>query len=53
MDDITDALIAKGDSRDTEFEAERVGLEIMVRAGYPPQGGRAHRQARGLPRVQM
>lgn len=37
MDDMTDALIVKGYSRDTEFEADRVGLEIMVRAGYDPR----------------
>lgn len=37
MEDMTDALIVKGYSRDTEFEADRVGLEIMVRAGYDPR----------------
>ncbi len=37
MEDMTDALIVKGYSRDTEYEADRVGLEIMVRAGYDPR----------------
>ena len=37
MEDMTDALIVKGYSRDTEFEADRVGLEIMIRAGYDPR----------------
>ena len=37
MEDMTDALIVKGYSRDTEFEADRVGLEIMQRAGYDPR----------------
>jgi beta-barrel assembly-enhancing protease len=37
MADMTDALIVKGYSRDTELEADRVGLEIMVRAGYDPR----------------
>lgn len=37
MDDMTDALIVKGYSRDTEYEADRVGLDIMVRAGYDPR----------------
>ena len=36
MDDMTDALIVKGYSRDTEFEADAVGLEIMIEAGYDP-----------------
>jgi predicted Zn-dependent protease len=34
MDDMTDALIVKGYSRDTEFEADSVGLEVLVHAGY-------------------
>lgn len=37
MDDIIDSLLVKGYSRDTEFEADRVGLAIMNRAGYDPQ----------------
>lgn len=37
MEDMTDALIVKGYSRDTEYEADRVGLEIMTRAGYDPR----------------
>jgi predicted Zn-dependent protease len=36
MDDMTDALIVKGYSRDTELEADAVGLEIMVKSGYDP-----------------
>ena len=34
MKDMTDALIVKGYSRDTEFEADSVGLEILTHAGY-------------------
>ncbi len=37
MDDMTDALLVKGYSRDTEFEADKVGLEIMIKAGYDPK----------------
>lgn len=44
MDDMTDALIVKGYSRDTELEADRVGLEIMVRAGYDPRAFVAYLQ---------
>lgn len=36
MDDMTDSLLVKGYSRDTEFEADAVGLEIMIAAGYDP-----------------
>ena len=36
MDDMTDSLLVKGYSRDTEFEADSVGLEIMIHAGYDP-----------------
>lgn len=36
MDDMTDSLLVKGYSRDTEFEADAVGFEIMIRAGYDP-----------------
>jgi len=36
MADMTDALFVKGYSRDTEFEADSVGLEIMIKAGYAP-----------------
>ncbi len=36
MDDMIDGILVKGYSRDTEFEADRVGLEIMNRAGYDP-----------------
>ena len=36
MDDMTDSILVKGYSRDTEFEADSVGLEIMIKAGYDP-----------------
>ncbi len=36
MDDMMDSLLVKGYSRDTEFEADSVGLEIMIQAGYDP-----------------
>jgi predicted Zn-dependent protease len=36
MDDMIDSMVVKGYSRDTEFEADRVGLKIMVDAGYDP-----------------
>lgn len=36
MDDMTESLLVKGYSRDTEFEADSVGLEIMIKAGYDP-----------------
>ena len=36
MDDMIDSMVVKGYSRDTEFEADRVGLAIMVGAGYDP-----------------
>jgi beta-barrel assembly-enhancing protease len=37
MDDMIDSLVVKGYSRDTEFEADKVGLQILVKAGYNPQ----------------
>ncbi len=37
MDDMVDSMVVKGYSRDTEFEADRVGLAIMADAGYDPQ----------------
>ena len=36
MDDMIDSMVVKGYSRDTEFEADRVGLKIMADAGYDP-----------------
>jgi predicted Zn-dependent protease len=36
MADMTDSLLVKGYSRDTEFEADAVGLEIMIKSGYDP-----------------
>jgi len=37
MDDMIDGILVKGYSRDTELEADRIGLAIMVHAGYDPQ----------------
>ena len=37
MTDMIDSMVVKGYSRDTEFEADRVGLKIMADAGYDPQ----------------
>ena len=37
MNDMVDAMTVKGYSRDTEYEADRVGLAIMARAGYDPR----------------
>lgn len=37
MDDMIDGMVVKGYSRDTEFEADRVGLKILADAGYDPQ----------------
>ncbi len=37
MDDMIDGILVKGYSRDTEYEADRIGLAIMTHAGYDPQ----------------
>jgi predicted Zn-dependent protease len=37
MDDMINSMVVKGYSRDTEFEADKVGLEILADAGYDPQ----------------
>jgi len=37
INDIVDAGFVKGYSKDTEFEADKIGLEIMVTAGYDPK----------------
>ena len=36
LDDMVDGLLVKGYSRKTEYEADRVGLDIMAHAGYDP-----------------
>jgi beta-barrel assembly-enhancing protease len=36
IEDTLDALFVKGYSRDTEFEADRLGVEIASKAGYDP-----------------
>jgi beta-barrel assembly-enhancing protease len=37
INDIVEAGLVKGYSKDTEFEADRIGLDIMVTAGYDPK----------------
>jgi len=37
MDDMIDGILVKGYSKDTEYEADRIGLAIMAHAGYDPQ----------------
>jgi predicted Zn-dependent protease len=34
IDDMLDAMFVKGYSKDTEFEADRIGLELATAAGY-------------------
>jgi beta-barrel assembly-enhancing protease len=36
LDDMLDSLLVKGYSRDTEFEADEIAIEILARAGYEP-----------------
>jgi len=36
LDDIINGMTVKGYSQDTEFEADHVGINIMMRAGYDP-----------------
>jgi beta-barrel assembly-enhancing protease len=36
IDDMVDAFFVKGYSRDTEFEADQVGVDIVAAAGYDP-----------------
>jgi beta-barrel assembly-enhancing protease len=37
LDDMLDSLLVKGYSRDTEFEADEVALQILARADYEPR----------------
>lgn len=37
MDDMINSMVVKGYSRDTEFEADRVGIQILADAGYDPR----------------
>lgn len=37
MDDMINGMVVKGYSKDTEFEADRVGIKILADAGYDPQ----------------
>ena len=37
LDDMLDAYFVKGYGRETELEADRVGLEILAHAGYDPR----------------
>jgi predicted Zn-dependent protease len=36
INDIVDAGMVKGYSKETEFEADKIGVEIMIAAGYDP-----------------
>ncbi len=42
MDDVVDATLVKGYSRDTEYEADRVAVDILVTAGYNPRALRSY-----------
>ena len=37
MDDMIDATLVKGYSRDTEYSADKVATEILIQAGYDPR----------------
>jgi len=37
MDDMINGMVVKGYSKETEFEADKVGLKILADAGYDPQ----------------
>jgi predicted Zn-dependent protease len=37
MDDMIDGILVKGYSKDTEYEADKIGIAIMAHAGYDPQ----------------
>lgn len=38
INDTLEAMFVKGYSRDTEFEADKIGVQIAAKAGYDPQG---------------
>lgn len=37
IDDMLDAMFVNGYSKDTEFEADRIGIELAAKAGYDPR----------------
>lgn len=37
MDDMINGMVVKGYSKETEFEADKVGIKILADAGYDPQ----------------
>jgi predicted Zn-dependent protease len=37
IDDMLDAMFVNGYSKDTEFEADRIGMELAAKAGYDPR----------------
>ncbi|HUH01630.1 MAG TPA: M48 family metallopeptidase, partial [Kofleriaceae bacterium] len=44
IDDMLDAMFVKGYSKDTEFEADRIGMELATKAGYDPRAMIAYLQ---------
>ena len=38
IDDTMEAIFVKGYSRDTEFEADKLAVDIVVASGYSPHG---------------
>lgn len=44
IDDMLDAMFVKGYSKDTEFEADRIGMELTIKAGYDPRAMIAYLQ---------
>lgn len=47
MDDMLDSMFVKGYSRDTELEADRIGIDIVAAAGYDPGAMIAYLQRLG------